>query len=130
MSFQFGRRMAMVATTAALGVGALITAAGSASASDYVPIDTGHSVGLYHGPSTDSGKPGFADIPPGGEINAQCWTVGQSIGSYGDTWYRTDNVNWDNGTGWWSLNQDVYVFAGYADGNAHSVNRDPSIPEC
>ena len=130
MSFKFGRRTAMVATTAALSLGALITAAGSASAADYVPISNSHWVGLYNGPSTDSGKPGFPAVPPGGEIIAQCWTVGQGIGNYGDTWYRTDEVDWNDGWGFRTLSQEVYVFAGYADGNAHSVNRDPYIPQC
>ncbi|MER5699005.1 hypothetical protein ABT255_43815 [Streptomyces mirabilis] len=66
---------------------------------------------------------------PGDAIYAQCWTVGQSIGNYGNTWYRANQLNYNN-TGWFHIGVPVYVFAGYADGNARSVNRDPNIPQC
>ncbi|WP_159046353.1 hypothetical protein [Streptomyces sp. MMG1121] len=135
MSFMFGRRTATVATAAALSVGALITATGSASADDTVPISVGHYVGLYNHSNTTDGKlyingQQVSDVPPGGAIVAQCWTVGQSIGTYGDTWYRTNEVDWPDGLGWRTGLPTVYVFAGYADGNARSVNRDPNIPQC
>ncbi|MDH6127303.1 hypothetical protein [Kitasatospora sp. GP82] len=127
----FGHRTATLATAAALSVGVLITAAGSASANDIVPISTSHWVGLYNGPSTADGiAEGLPPIAPGGRIFAQCWTVGQSIGNYGDTWYRTSDVDYNDGHGWLSLDKNVYVFAGYADSNARTVNRDPNIPQC
>lgn len=131
VSFMFARcRTAMIATAAALSVGALITA-GGASRDNIVPISAGHSVGLYNGPSTADGiADGLPSVPGGGDIGARCWTVGQSIGSDGDTWYRTNEVDYDNGFGWVVLDKDVYVFAGYADGNARSGNRDPDIPRC
>jgi hypothetical protein len=128
MSFMFGRRTAMIATAAALSVGALITTAGSASASDIVPLSTANYVGLYISPTTANGTNGMSPVPPGGRIFAQCWTVGQQIGNWGDTWYRTTDV--DYGDGWVGVSPSVYVFAGYADDNARSVNRDPNIPEC
>ncbi|MEV7395368.1 hypothetical protein [Streptomyces sp. NPDC091215] len=111
-----------------MSIGALFTTAGNASAYDTVPIDVGHWVGLYYQPTTSDGKIPNGDLPPGGAIIAKCWTVGQSIGNYGDTWYETDQVN--DGTGWGVTLGWVYVFAGYADGNARSVNRDPNIPQC
>lgn len=126
-----GRRAAVLATIAALTVGVLATTAGSASADDYVPINVGHWVGLYDAPNTQSKDPdGWADVPPGGAIIAQCWTVGESVGNYGNTWYRTNRIYWNDGHGWTNISPSVYVFAGYADGNARSVNRDPNIPRC
>ena len=132
MSSIFGRRTVMVATAAALSVGALLTTAGSASANDEVPISVGHSVGLYVQPNTWDGKVPWPDVAPGQAVIADCWTVGQSIGAYGDTWYRVTQVNYNDARGWQLLPYDngVYVFAGYADGNARSVNRDPYIPRC
>lgn len=129
MGLRFGYRTAAIAAAAAMSVGALITTAGSASADDYVPIVGPHSVGLYDEPNTESDS-GWAPVGPGGEIIAQCWTVGESIGNYGDTWYRTHNVYRTDGSGWTLMGVNSYVFAGYADGNAHSVNRDPDIPQC
>ncbi|MEV6977672.1 hypothetical protein [Kitasatospora sp. NPDC093806] len=111
-----------------MSTGALGASAGSASAEDYVPINVGHWVGLYDGPNTSS-KAGWADVPPGGAIIAQCWTVGESIGNYGNTWYRAYQVYWPS-AGWTNVSPDVYVFAGYADGNARTVDRDPKIPRC
>ncbi|MFF4815489.1 hypothetical protein ACFY2K_12990 [Kitasatospora sp. NPDC001309] len=129
MRFRVGRRTAAVTTAAALSVGALVSAVGNAHADDYVPINVGHWVGLYDAPNTSS-KDGWADVPPGGAIIAQCWTVGESIGNYGDTWYRTNRIFWNDGHGWTNVLPTVYVFAGYADGNARSVDRDPNIPRC
>jgi hypothetical protein len=125
----------MIATAAAMSVGTLVTMAGSASAADTVPISVGHYVGLYNQPNTTGGKVYYngyqlPDVPPGGAIVAQCWTVGQAIGNYGDTWYRTNEVDWNDGYGWVTGLPTAYVFAGYADGNARSVNRDPNIPQC
>ncbi|MFE9454240.1 hypothetical protein [Streptomyces sp. NPDC006739] len=129
MRIRFGRRTATLAAAAAVSACALITSAGSASADDVVPINVGHWVGLYNDPNTTDGKIGWSDVPPGGSVYAQCWTVGQSIGNYGNTWYRVNEVNYNDGNGWWWTG-NAYVFAGYADGNARSVNRDPNIPHC
>ncbi|MEU8976114.1 hypothetical protein AB0D11_44290 [Streptomyces monashensis] len=111
-----------------MSVGALITTAGSASASDAITTSTSHSIGFYNQPNTESGKPGWPDMTPGGIIGVDCWTVGESIGNYGNTWYRVYAINYNGVTHW--LKTSVYAFAGYADGNAHSVNRDPNIPQC
>ncbi|MGW1051609.1 hypothetical protein ACWDBD_42765 [Streptomyces sp. NPDC001118] len=127
MRMRFGRRTATLAAAAALSAGALLTTAGTASADDIVPLTTSHWVGLYNYPNTTGGKIGWGDVPPGGAVYAQCWTVGESIGNYGNTWYRVNQVNYGNG---WYWTGNAYVFAGYADGNAHSVNRDPNIPQC
>ncbi|MFK0114181.1 hypothetical protein [Streptomyces sp. NPDC091217] len=127
MSFTFGRRVAMVATAAALSVGALTATTGTASADDAVLLTTGNWVGLYKAPNTTDGKIGWHDVPPGGQVMAQCWTVGQSIGNWGDTWYRVVGADYRYG---FVATPTAYVFAGYADNNASSVNRDPYIPEC
>jgi hypothetical protein len=129
MSFMSGRRVAMVATAAALSVSALTVMTGTASADDIVPLTTSNWVGLYNAPNTTHGKIADSDVPPGGEIYAHCWTVGQQIGNWGDTWYQVHSVNYDNNQGWVGI-PTAYVFAGYADNNAHSVNRDSNIPEC
>ena len=125
----FGHRTAMLATAAALSVGGLITAAGRASASDIVPLTTSHYVGLYINPTTADGTNGMPAVPPGGRIYATCWAVGQQIGTWGNTWYHTIDVDYNDGWGWIAVNP-VWVFAGYADNNAHSVNRDPLVPKC
>ncbi|MFJ1758377.1 hypothetical protein [Kitasatospora sp. NPDC088134] len=129
MALGIVRRGAVAAAAGVLGFGALVATAGDAAAADYVPIDVGHWVGLYTYPNT-SQKAGWADVPPGGEIIAQCWTVGESIGNYGNTWYRTNQIFWSNGRGWATVSSNVYVFAGYADGNARTVDRDPDIHRC
>ncbi|MFE2474023.1 hypothetical protein [Streptomyces mirabilis] len=129
MSFSFGRRVAMVATAAALSVGALTVMTGTASADDIVPLTTSNWVGLYNAPDTTHGKIINGDVPPGGRLWAHCWTRGQQIGNWGNTWYQVHDVDYNEGQGWVSI-PTAYVFAGYADNNAHSVNRDPKISEC
>ncbi|MFE9404145.1 hypothetical protein ACFYNY_20585 [Streptomyces sp. NPDC006530] len=127
MSFSFGRRVAMLATAAAMSVGALTAMTGTASADDVVPLTTSNWVGLYNSPDTTHGKISYGDVPPGGRLWAHCWTRGQQIGNWGNTWYQVSYV--DYGQGWVSI-PTAYVFAGYADNNAHSVNRDPYITPC
>ncbi|MDH6130568.1 hypothetical protein P3T39_007565 [Kitasatospora sp. GP82] len=128
MKLKLGRRAGTLAAVMALSAGAVAAAAGSASADDVVPVNVGHSVGLSNNPNTWGGKIAYWwDLPNHGSVYAQCWTVGQSIGNYGDTWYRVNEVNYNDGGGW-HYTGNAFVFAGYADGNARSVNRDSNIP--
>ncbi|MFJ2867428.1 hypothetical protein [Kitasatospora sp. NPDC087314] len=129
MKLAWGRRVASLATVAALTAAGMGLASGSASATDAVFLNTSHSVGVYNSPNTWNGKVGGApDFSPGSYVMAVCWTVGQGIDNLGDTWYQvyaelpSGSHDWQ----YWS----GYIFAGYADGNAHSVNRDPYIPQC
>ncbi|GHI40527.1 hypothetical protein [Streptomyces violascens] len=39
-------------------------------------------------------------------------------------------IRWNDDHGWTHIEPPAYVFAGYADGNARSVNRDPDTPRC
>ncbi|WBO65421.1 hypothetical protein [Streptomyces camelliae] len=128
MRIRFGRRAAMAVTAAALSVGAIVTTAGTASAADAVQLTTSHWVGIYADANTNS-KIGWPDLAPGDWIYANCWKVGQSIGSYGDTWYQVSYVDYEDGYGWRYVGTG-YTFAGYVDNNAHTVNRDPNIPQC
>ncbi|GAB2733909.1 hypothetical protein [Kitasatospora kifunensis] len=134
MKLKLGRRAASLAAVVALTTAGVGLAAGGASAADAVQLTTSHWVGIYNGPSTASGKviPDQGDLTtdllPGWSVMAQCWTVGQSIDNLGDTWYKVSDEN--RGYGWGDAPLPGYVFAGYVDDNAHSVNRDPNIPQC
>ncbi|MFC5766874.1 hypothetical protein ACFPVZ_30635 [Actinacidiphila bryophytorum] len=114
---------------AALTVTGMSLASGTAFAEDYFQLEGPHSVGIYNSPNTWNGKVANApDFAPGGYLGAVCWTVGQSIDGLGDTWYQV-YAELPAGSNVWQY-WSGYVFAGYADGNAHSVNRDPGIPPC
>jgi hypothetical protein len=131
---KLGRRTASLAMVAALTTAGVGLAAGIASAADPVQLTTNHQVGIYNGPSTASGKvfPDqvslTTDLIPGWWVMAQCWTVGESIGNFGNTWYKITDEN--RGYGWGDAPIPGYVFAGYVDNNTHTVNRDPNIPRC
>ncbi|MFC9930183.1 hypothetical protein [Streptomyces sp. NPDC127190] len=130
MRIRFGRRAAMAVTAAAMSIGAIVTTAGSASASDPVKLTTSNWVGIYRSPNTTNGKIGWPDLAPGAWIYANCWTRGEQIGTWGNTWYQVSEVDYSDGVGWRFVGGTAYTFAGYVDNNAHSVDRDPFIPQC
>ncbi|MGC0417286.1 hypothetical protein [Embleya sp. AB8] len=127
MRIKVGRRAGTIVAALAISAGAVMTGAGSASASAWVRTTTSNWVGVYNGPNTSS-KTGVPDAPPASELWVDCWQVGESIGDWGDTWYRVTYV-WYPGDSTY-VYEPGWVFAGYADNNANSVNRNPNIPRC
>ncbi|MEV7356861.1 hypothetical protein [Kitasatospora sp. NPDC091276] len=127
MRIKVGRRTGTVAAALAISAGVVISGADSAAASAWVRTTTSNWVGIYNNPNT-SGKTGAADLPPGSEIWADCWQVGESIGNWGDTWYRVTYVWYPGASNY--VYSPGWTFAGYVDNNANTVDRNPNIPRC
>ncbi|WP_377266801.1 hypothetical protein [Peterkaempfera sp. SMS 1(5)a] len=135
MNSRIGRRIAMLASTAALVLGGVGLSAGSASAADsLVWLTTDHGVGLYIQPNVTGGK----DLRGPDLFKANydavlvhCWTVGQYLDN-GDVWYKVTHewygsggIDGTSGDDEWYVD---YVYGAYVDGNAafHSG----TIPRC
>ncbi|WP_406194520.1 hypothetical protein OH807_05370 [Kitasatospora sp. NBC_01560] len=132
---RLGRRGATAAAVAALAAGAVGLAGGSASADTWYGLkahETGHGVGVYAQPTSQSGK-NFGDLwstqLTGDAIDYQCWTRGETINNQGNVWYRVSQVysaNYGYGYG------TSYVYGAYTDGNSlfHTVFQDGRVGQC
>ncbi|KOU52607.1 hypothetical protein [Streptomyces sp. WM6378] len=112
MWFKLGRR---TATVAALTAGGLALAVGSASATvpyTNVPLNQGHTVGVYEEPTSASWKTAD-DVTNPGYVTADCWKRGQTINNMGNVWYHVFQEHYTNGT---TQLQYGYVYGAYADG--------------
>lgn len=116
----------MVATVAALSVGGLVVATGSASAAvALIHVTSNTGVGVYNTPHCQrQGR--VPDMGLGDAIIANCWDRGDNIGG-GNVWYHTLSERYSASTG-----QELFVtgwtYGAYVDGNA--AFHAGAIPEC
>ncbi|MEY9840241.1 hypothetical protein [Streptacidiphilus sp. EB103A] len=106
-----------------LAASAIGLAAGSASASTYIPISlsTSHGVGVYSQADPGSSKYDYDLYASHGDsIVAICWVVGKQVGSDGDVWYKTSQVNYGayGYSDYFNAPTTAWTFAPYVDGAA------------
>ncbi|WP_042433965.1 hypothetical protein [Streptacidiphilus anmyonensis] len=117
------RRCAAAAAVAALTVGGIGLAAGTASATTThrVWMSTSFEAGVYYGPSSTSGKVGADDLQnyhngTADGVDVDCWATGQNIENHGDVWYHVTE-EWYYG-GYASSDFRGWVYGAFVDGNA------------
>ncbi|MFG2961176.1 hypothetical protein ACGF5O_46570 [Streptomyces sp. NPDC048291] len=123
MRGKFRRRGASIAAVAALSAGGLVLAAGSASASSWLTVQTGAAV--FKSTNLAAGTVGVPDLWGGDLLLTDCWSTGQDLGR-GNIWYHTIDERYNHLNGL-ELTVTGWTYAPYVDNSAAANG---SIPHC
>ncbi|MFJ3899907.1 hypothetical protein [Streptomyces sp. NPDC090083] len=124
MRDKFRRRGASIAAVAALSAGGLVlAAAGSASATSWLTVQTGAAV--FKSTNLAAGTVGVPDLWGGDTLLTDCWSTGQDLGR-GNIWYHTLDERYNHLNGL-ELTVTGWTYAPYVDNSAAANG---SIPHC
>ncbi|MFE5140603.1 hypothetical protein ACFRDV_23455 [Streptomyces fagopyri] len=120
----FRRAGASMAAVAALSAGGLVlAAAGIASASSLLTVQTGAAV--FKNTNLAAGTVGVPDLWGGDQLLTDCWSTGQNLGR-GNIWYHTIDERYTH-LGGIELTVTGWTYAPYVDNSAAANG---SIPHC